>query len=393
MRPLRATVEQHLYTQGPKRILALDGGGIRGVISLQILKKIESQLKLRYGAPLRLCDYFDLIIGTSTGAIIAAGLAIGKSVDEIDQLYRQLGGEVFKNDFFRRGLFRPKFDSIALERALKHQFSDITLGSKRLNTGLAIVVKRLDTGSPWVIYNAPSGKYFNKRPGKKGVANKNFLLVDLIRASSAAPTYFEPEELSIAKGVSGAFVDGGVSPHNNPALQAFLLATLEGYGLQWASGADQLMLVSVGTGSSDSVLKTNTVLNQSAALTGVRSLVTLMNDTSDMNEIILQSISDSPTARSVDRVVGDLRSDQLAGKPLLTYLRYDARLECNWLQEHLSIHYDQAQLDALESLSNANNIRKLAIIGRGSAEYLVKADHFERCFDLKKSLLPENAVV
>ncbi len=393
MRPLQADVHQHLYTPGPKRILTLDGGGIRGVISLQILKKIESLLQQRHGAQMRLCDYFDLIAGTSTGAIIAAGLAIGMRVEEIDSLYRKLGAQVFKQQFFRRGLLRAKFSSAALEAELERQFSDISLGSKQVKTGLAIVLKRLDTGSPWVVYNAPTGKYFSKRPGKKGVANKEFLLRDLIRASAAAPTYFEPEALAIAERVSGAFVDGGVSPHNNPALQTFLLATLSGYGLQWSSGADQLLLVSVGTGTSEVELNTHEVMSQSAATLGVRSLVTLMNDTSSLNEMILQSISDSPTARQIDRVVGEMRSDQLAGKPLLSYLRYDARLDSKWLREHLSMQYSQNQIDALESLSNANNIQELAAIGRSCGDNLVKASHFSRSFDVSSSRLTETVAV
>ena len=69
---------------GPKRILALDGGGLRGIVSLAFLKRIEALLKERHGddPDFRLCHYFDLIAGTSTGAIIAAGLAVGMSVDD-----------------------------------------------------------------------------------------------------------------------------------------------------------------------------------------------------------------------------------------------------------------------------------------------------------------------
>ncbi len=74
---------------GPKKILSLDGGGIRGALTLGYLKKIEDILKDRNPdkPDFRLCDYFDLIGGTSTGAIIAASLAIGKTVDEIKTLY------------------------------------------------------------------------------------------------------------------------------------------------------------------------------------------------------------------------------------------------------------------------------------------------------------------
>jgi len=75
---------------GPKRILSLDGGGLRGMMTVQVLKKIEALLRQRFNDPkLVLADYFDLIAGTSTGAIIAAGLAKGMSADEIDGHYRK----------------------------------------------------------------------------------------------------------------------------------------------------------------------------------------------------------------------------------------------------------------------------------------------------------------
>ena len=80
----------------PKRILSLDGGGIRGVLSLGFLERIEAILRERYGQPdLRLCDYFDLIGGTSTGAIIATGLALGMDVAEVKQCYLDIGHRIF----------------------------------------------------------------------------------------------------------------------------------------------------------------------------------------------------------------------------------------------------------------------------------------------------------
>src|SRR3954449_8490215 len=76
------TKQQHLdRTTAPKRILSLDGGGIRGILTLEYLDAIEGMLKNRSGREdFLLCDYFDLIGGTSTGSIIAAGLACGMSV-------------------------------------------------------------------------------------------------------------------------------------------------------------------------------------------------------------------------------------------------------------------------------------------------------------------------
>ena len=83
----------------PRKLLALDGGGIRGVLTLQILGRIEELLASASGAgsSFRLCDYFDYIGGTSTGAIIAAGLARGMSVGELTDFYRAVGPEMFEH--------------------------------------------------------------------------------------------------------------------------------------------------------------------------------------------------------------------------------------------------------------------------------------------------------
>jgi patatin-like phospholipase/acyl hydrolase len=84
-------------SKSPKKILSLDGGGIRGALTLGYLKKLEDILKAKYAdqPDFRLCDYFDLIGGTFTGSIIAGSLAIGKTVDEITKLYMDLGGKIF----------------------------------------------------------------------------------------------------------------------------------------------------------------------------------------------------------------------------------------------------------------------------------------------------------
>src|SRR5262245_3542937 len=90
----------------PKRILALDGGGIRGVLTLEYLGVIEDMLKARtQRSDFRLSDYFDLIGGTSTGAIIAATLACGMAVGDVKRLYRELGESVFRTSFWRKGAF------------------------------------------------------------------------------------------------------------------------------------------------------------------------------------------------------------------------------------------------------------------------------------------------
>src|SRR5262245_32381990 len=103
---------RHLFGKGPKRILSIDGGGVRGVIALTFLAQIETILRVRCKNPtLCLSDYFDLIGGTSTGAIIAAGLALGLSVEHLIDVYEKLSSKGFqKNPWLGwGGLIAPKF--------------------------------------------------------------------------------------------------------------------------------------------------------------------------------------------------------------------------------------------------------------------------------------------
>src|SRR5437870_4722086 len=94
---MRLSKQDHLDpAKGPKRILALDGGGIRGILTLQFLEVIGGLVKQRLGADALLCDYFDLIGGTSTGSIIAAGLACGMTVDALRTRYKNIGASVFQ---------------------------------------------------------------------------------------------------------------------------------------------------------------------------------------------------------------------------------------------------------------------------------------------------------
>ncbi len=371
----------HLFGPGPKRILALDGGGIRGILTLQLLKRIESLVRGRTGDKLAvLSDYFDLIGGTSTGAIIASALALGWPVERIETLYRELGNSIFTSSFFRKGLLRPKFSAEPVRLALAREFGDIRLGGPEVETGLAVVAKRIDTGSPWVLHNNPKGRYFNQRPGSKSTPNKDYLLRNVVRASTAAPTYFEPEKIRVADDVEGAFVDGGVSPHNNPALQLLMLATLEGHGLRWPTGADQLLLVSLGTGSKALALESKEVMDMKAAEVGLRGLTSLMDDASALNELLLQWMSSSATARLIDREIGDLSGDILGGgKPLLTYLRYDVKFDDALLKDKLS----PEQLASIAEMDRPDNMDKLVEIGKAAAD-LIDDKHFGHVFDIAR---------
>ena len=379
------TRDQHLFEPGPKRILALDGGGVRGILTLQYLKRIENILRKRYGndPDFRLCHYFDLIGGTSTGSIIATGLALGWTVEKLEGLYNGISEKVFKKAIWRFGIFNAKFPRAPLIQALKGQFGDRTLGSPDLRTGLMIMTKRLDTGSPWPLMNNPNGRYFNPKHKKRtSTPNKDFLLSEIVRASTAAPHYFDPEQLSVAKNVSGAFVDGGVSPHNNPALQLLLMATIDGFGLRWATGPDNLLLVSVGTGAQEIRMSAKEVMDMTPANVSYHALLSLMNDCDAMNQTVLQWMSRSPTAWEIDREIGNLQKDALGGKEWLSYLRYNVVLDRKWLQQHLQVDLKAKDVQGLLAMDKPKNMSRLALVGGIAALKQIKPAHLPPLFDI-----------
>jgi predicted acylesterase/phospholipase RssA len=379
------TRDEHLHRNGPKRILALDGGGLRGILTLGILSGVEAELRRRHGddEAFRLCHYFDLIAGTSTGAIIAAALAIGMSVDEISRKYFALGARVFQHNLLRQGFLRARFDQECLADELRSVFgATTTLGSDTLLTGLLVTIKRLDSGSPWPVSNNPRGQFFHSKPGGT-IGNGDYMLWEAVRASTAAPNYFDPERITIAQRaghppIEGDFVDGGVSPFNNPALQAFMYATISGYRLNWPAGKDNLLLISVGTGATDSKVRRSEV----AAAHAVRALVSLMDDCAALQETMLQWMSQSPTARAIDSELGDLRGDLLAAAPLLSYVRYNASLRADDLRQLLAGDSDAIDAESLSAMDAPRNMEALHRIGIAAGGRDIAPDHFPTIFDL-----------
>lgn len=377
---MKKTFAQHLDPSiQPKRILALDGGGIRGALTLGYLKKIETILRQQYGADYLLSDHFDLIGGTSTGSIIAASLAVGKSVDEIVSLYMDLGGKIFgkKRSFWNPletwEFLKANYDYKVLEQSLRDAFGDMTLGSDKIKTGLCIVAKRADTNSIWPLINHPNGKYFDTEFGK----NKNIPLWQAVRASSAAPTYFAPQMIDVGDGQRAAFVDGGVSMANNPALTLLMVATLNGFPFHWQMGEDKLMIVSCGTGYS--VFKKQTgEIEEAWMKTWAQNVPDmLMQDASWQNQIMLQWLSNSPTAHKIDGEMNDLKGDHLGGSPLLKYLRYNFQItESDLNALKLGQTFTAEDVANITEMSNAENRQLLYKIGSAAAENEIKNEHF-----------------
>ncbi len=369
--------DRHYFGPGPKRMLCLDGGGVRGVISVAFLEQIEKVLTDHTGGPVRLADWFDLVGGTSTGAVIAGAIALGKQTDDLKRFYMQLAPRVFRRSIWRIEGWSAKFDAEALREEIVAIAGDRTLDSDDLITGLCLVAKRLDTGSPWIVANNPAAPYWRTPPDLKWIGNQHYLLANLVRASTAAPFYFDPELLPIVEGEEhGLFLDGGITPHNNPSLAMFLMTRLKGYGICWPTGADRLLVCSIGTGDYRS--KLTAALAKSASAIGLagRSLATLIGDLSALTLTLMQWLGDSPTAWHINAEVGNLANDVPPGGAMFRYLRYDAVLETEWIRNELNFDVSEDIVQRLHQIDDADMIETAYKIGLAAAKKQVRIEHF-----------------
>lgn len=251
-----------MQSAGQKKILACDGGGILGLMSVEILAKLEAGLRTHFAKPdLVLADYFDFVCGTSTGAIIASCISTGMSMDQIRSFYTASGKQMFdKASVLKRLKYSYNDEPLArklreeLDKALHHTATasepNATLGDAGLRTLLMMVMRNVNTDSPWPVSNNPLARYNDPA---RADCNLKLPLWQLVRASTAAPTFFPPEVVTFGEGTAKPyefiFVDGGVTTYNNPAFLAFQMVTAAPYKISWPTGDDKLLIVSVGTGS------------------------------------------------------------------------------------------------------------------------------------------------
>ena len=369
--------DRHLFGPAPKRMLTLDGGGVRGAISLGFLERLERVIEEIEGRPTLLCDWFDLIGGTSTGAIIAGALALGYRAADVRKFYQSLGPRVFRHSFWRVAGFMSKFDRQSLIAELDNILGDRTLGSDDIRTGLGIVAKRLDTGSCWVLTNNPRSKFWNTPSDRSFIGNQHYLLSKLIRASAAAPHYFDPEMIEIVPNTApGMFIDGALTPHNNPSLQLFLYAALPQYGLSWPLGPENLTIVSIGTGS----FRPHVSLKELAWIRpigmAIRALSGQIAESSQLVLTLMSWLGDCSTAWPINSELNDLAVVPAPfGQPLFRFLRYDIRLEQGWLARELGLTIDERTLSRYELIDTPENIPAIYELGKQAAARQIKREH------------------
>ena len=214
------------------KILSIDGGGIRGVYPAHILKCFEEKLGIN------LLESFDMIAGTSTGSIIAAGVASDIRATEMVKMYKEHGAEIFKKKKSRipfkklqsiaQPLLESVYDSGSLSDVLKGVFNDITLG--QLAKPLILPATDVGNGGVHVFKSAYDPTFIRDRSVK---------VRDAVLASCSAPTFFDPHKVN-----EYLLSDGGLWA-NNPALVAAIDAQKR-LGINY----DDIQVVSIGTGHS-----------------------------------------------------------------------------------------------------------------------------------------------
>ena len=365
------TLTERIGAPGPKRILSLDGGGIRGLISLQVLKRMERLLREATLNPrLRLAEWFDFLGGTSTGAIIASCLALGMEVRQIEEFYCRCAHEMFRRSSLVERLWYH-YEKDPLSRKLQEILGeDTTLGSEQIGTLLLLMVRNATTDSTWPISNNPRALYNDLA---RANCNLRLPLWQLVRASTAAPSYFPAERIRV-----GArpflFQDGGVTPFNSPAFQMFLMATAGPYRVGWEAERDSLLVVSVGTGSTESPDASLSVFDldlASVASNVPQALIAGMQTHTDM---LCRLFGDCRFGLPLDHEVGDLiGAGAPGGRKLFSYLRYDAGLTAQTLA---ALGLAHIPVDRIRPMDSVDSVAELAEVGQAIAGVQVHADHF-----------------
>ena len=359
-----------LAKPGPRRLLACDGGGIRGMISIEVLARIESELRRSSGNPkLVLADYFDYVAGTSTGAIIATLIALGYSTDEIRDFYLRSGAEMFhKARLWER--FRTKFESDKLSEMLRGVIGeDTTFGSDELRTLLMMVLRNATTDSPWPLSNNPAAKYNDvTHPG----CNLKLPLWQLVRASTAAPTYFPPEVIHVDHDF--IFVDGGVTMYNNPAFQLFLMATSEPYRLRWPTGEEKMLLISVGTGASANANSNLSPEEMNLIYNAGTIPSALMAAALHEQDFLCRILGKCLTGDLLDSEIGTVIGQGIPNVPkLFTYARYNAELSREGLDALGLKHINPLHVQQMDSVDHIGEMQE---VGRTLGQQKVKSEHF-----------------
>ena len=358
---------------GPRRLLSIDGGGVAGLIPVESLILMEQQLDALTGREAPLCERFDMIGGTSTGAILAAGLALGLKTEKLRGFYLDYGKEVFTKVFWPVRLWHS-YPSGPIERRLKDVLGEnTTLGSDKLRTNLLIVAKNVTLGTTWFFTNNPKGRFFRNNAG--------LALWQIVRASTAAPTYFPPRKIQVP-GDKGEvheyeFIDGGVGSYNNPSLQVFLEATNDEYQFGWPTGPERLLMLSLGTGFTRNEVPSGGASRFNLLNWAGYAVKELLAD-ANLQQNVLMHLIGQPRSGAVESPISEMETagiasgtpdvhalDQMSAglgfKKLLTYQRITVSLTRSRL-DGLGLHdIDPEKVRQLDAADQMDNLQRIGV--------------------------------
>lgn len=210
------------------RILSIDGGGVRGVFAAKMLALMEAKLNIH--------ETFDLIVGTSTGSIVAAAIAVKYDLSQLVDDYQKNASEIFQKRFSPLGLFRSKYDSKSLSIFLNEKLGDIKLGE--IEKPLIINATNISIGDLHLFKSS----YLKKHLKEDYVRDGKVPLYKAVLASCSAPIYFDPVD------IEGTLVcDGGIWA-NNPSLVGYTDAIGK-----FCINPDSIKVLSLGSGQARQV--------------------------------------------------------------------------------------------------------------------------------------------
>lgn len=333
-------------------ILCLDGGGIRGILTLQLLKRLEETA----GIP---CYKFcDMVAGTSTGAIIAGLMAAGNNAAQIEDLYIKFVTKVFLKAglLANRFLNPPAYNKVNYRNALKEKLGDMTLEQACTKNGLDIMITAKDvTDNEETFFTC-----FNNN-GIQGTY-KDALLRGVMEATMSAPTYFSPLE---------RFVDGGTTTYNNPSMAALIEAVQ--YSGKGKYETEKVTLFSMGTGKTVKSIPPHEV----ATPKGIDAYFWLnyvmevsSQDASSMQSDLFRS---NVLCKNLDyrRFQVSLDTNAIAKMPDrdITSLHI---VNANWLHQLTNEDLDGIQMDDVSKFALVKEI------GIAMADYIMKSNKFQK---------------
>lgn len=326
------------------------------------MEKLERLFQARYqDSSFHLANYFDLIVGSGFNSILAVELSQGKSVREIEPVFKEVLSAYFckKNNFLKQLYYR--YDPLPLRNVLQRIYKKYTLSSPEIKTGFAIVVTRFDQSSPWHFLNHQGWDHFNSL--------KTVTFDRLLEGSLAMPSYMPYVILKTEYLGDIVIGDGGFAIGNDSSLYALLLASNHEFPYKWRFGENMLSLTTVGSkgrrvSTVPSEFQRINILKQMPLL-----IDTLLLGAAANSELLLKALSG-------DEMTG------ISKTPILTSHRYDILLSPDSLLA-LGLNIDYKSFDALFKKPTSQSMDFFLKVGKLAGDKQITMDHFSASFDVR----------